>query len=203
MKITRILFVLLLVLVVACASVLPNGKAEANLGEQATMVRISRDSNYVSYNNVAFPFNFKKFGLDSMWDAGDPTKITIRTAGVYLFGFDMTSLGLLYQCGVGIAPINAERAIYEIVKNWCGNEALCKHLDSDVLFNRFEIQNSWGANGNSGSTVGSFKEGDFLQMVTTGKYNGPNGTPALCIESNPSDGILSPSMWAVFLGALP
>jgi hypothetical protein len=158
----------------------------------------------VSYNNVAFPFSFKKLGLDSMWNASDPTKITIPVSGAWMVGYDMTALGLLYSCGPGIAPISAERAIYEVVKNWCGDETTCPHLHSDILFNRFEQQNSYGANGNSASTIVSLDQGDYLQLITTGKYNGPSGKPALCIESNwLGNGILSPSLWAMHLGALP
>lgn len=198
-----LLIVLFVIFVAACIGY-PQQNAAANLGETFYGVRVSRDSNHVSYNNIAFPFNFKMFGLSSMWDISDPTKIEIPVTGVWLIGYDMTALGLNYSCGVGISPINAERTIYEVVKNWCGDEATCPHLHSDILFNRFEIQNSYGANGNSASTIVSLSEGDYLQLITTGKYNGPNGKPALCVESNwLGNGILSPSLWAAYLGALP
>lgn len=204
MKISfKFLLVLFALVTVACVIVFPQ-RAEANLGETFYGVEITRDANYVSYNNVAFPFNQKRFGLDTMWSISDPTKITIPVDGAWLIGYDMTALGLLYTCSTGVSPINAERTIYEVTKNWCGNEGSCPHLHADVLFNRFELQNNYGANGNSSNTIVSLAAGDYLQLVTTGKYNGPNGTPALCIESNPlGSGKLSPHFYAYYLGSLP
>lgn len=202
-RIKMFIGVLLVAIAVIVAVSFPH-KAEANLGESFYGVEITRDANYVSYNNVAFPFNTKRFGLDSMWSISDPTKIVIPFDGAWLVGYDMTALGLLYSCGTGISPINAERTIYEVTKNWCGNEVSCPHLHADILFNRFEFQNTYGANGNSASTISSLNTGDFLQLITTGKYNGPNGTPALCIESNPlGTGKLSPHFYAYYLGSLP
>ena len=169
--------------------------AKANSGEIFYGVNISRSSNYLSPNNSAFPFNVKRFGLDSMWNISDPTKITIPTTGIWLVGADMTSLGLNYA---SVGGVDSSRQILEIVKNWCGAEVTCPHLESDIIFERFETQNAYGANGNSTSSIVYLEEGDYLQLLTSGKYG------MLLIESNPYGlGTLSPHFYAHYLGSLP
>lgn len=85
-----------------------------------------------------------------------------------------------------------------IVKNWCGNEATCPHLHDDIIFERFETQNAYGANGNSTSSIVYLEQGDYLQVIMTFKpgYG--------LVESNPLDtGNLSPHFYAHYLGVLP
>lgn len=189
---TKILSTLLFLLVFVGINIKPT---QAVTPDTFYGVQISRSSNYLNPNNSAFPFNYKKFGLDSMWNMSDPTKITIPLTGVWLVGADITALGLNYA---SIGGVDSSRQILEIVKNWCGNEATCPHLHNDIIFERFEVQNQYGANGNSTSSVVYLQAGDYLQLLTGGKF----GT--LLIESNPNNtGTLSPHFYAYYMGALP
>lgn len=188
---TKNLLVLLLLPILGSLAIQP---ARASADDTFYGVVVSRESNYLISANTALPFEVVEMGLSSMWDENEPTKIKIQQAGVYLVGGDFTTLGLNYAA---LGGTDASRVIIEIVKNWCGIESVCPHLYSDVIFERFEIQNMYGANGNSPSSLIYLEAGDELEVLITGKGS------KLLIECNPGACVLSPRFYAVYMGALP
>lgn len=155
-------------------------------------VKVGRSSDYFIPINTPFPFNQKIFGLNSMWNVSQPTKITIPITGIWQVGAEITTLGLNYS------QYEASRVILEIVKNWSGNEASDPHLYHDICWGRFETQNQYGANGNNVSCPVYLLAGDVIEIVITGRPT------TLKIESNPNGtSTLSPLFSAYYLGSLP
>ncbi len=189
MKKTIKLFVGFLILTVIGAAIISPMPAEANLGETFYGVEISRSENAFSTLNVAFPFDTLRFGLSSMWDSAQPTRINIPLSGLWLVGADITTLGTYY------GGTENYGVILEIVKNWCGVETTCPHLYADIIGERYGNGSGAFAQMNSTSSIVELQAGDYLELIISG---------VLLVESNPGDsGTLSPHFYAYYLGAQP
>lgn len=142
--------------------------------QQLTGALVTRMSNLRVGNGIAFTFDAEVSDQYNMWNASDPTVLTIPWEGWWWVGVNATTLGTSYG-----GPSNLW-TIIEVVRNWDGVEP---HLDDNVAFERFYNGIATSAFGNSLLQLVYLKEGDRLQVL----FSGP-AAQGLLVESNPSDG---------------
>lgn len=136
------------------------------------MVRVlpTNATAYTSAANISFAV--EDFDTDDMWSAGDPTKITINTAGVYLLTFSWHITGTSVTYTQGYLKKNASTSPY-----LAGSEAAVAVSNQGV---------------GTVTTVENLAAGDYVQAIV-----GQTGT-GLALRT--TGAVASTAIKAVWLG---